>query len=67
VGRHPNPHLGFGAGVHYCLGAPLARLEVAAILAALRTRLPDLELAGPPVRRPDFVMRGLRELRVTRR
>jgi unspecific monooxygenase len=67
VGRHPNPHLGFGAGVHYCLGAPLARLEVAAVLAALRTQLPDLELAAPPVRRPDFVMRGLRELRVTRR
>lgn len=67
VGRHPNPHLGFGLGVHYCLGAPLARVEVAAALAALRSRLPDLELAAPPVRRPDFVMRGLRELRVTRR
>ena len=67
VGRHPNPHLGFGAGVHYCLGAPPARLEVAAILAALRAQLPDLELAGPPERRPDFVMRGLRELRVARR
>jgi unspecific monooxygenase len=67
VGRRPNPHLGFGAGVHYCLGAPLARLEVAAVLDALRTRLPDMALAGPPRRRPDFVMRGLRELRVTAR
>ena len=66
VGRRPNPHLGFGAGVHYCLGAPLARLEVAAVLDALR-RQPDLALAAPPVRRPDFVMRGLRELRVTAR
>jgi cytochrome P450 len=65
VGRRPNPHLGFGAGVHYCLGAPLARLEVAAVLDALRTRLPGMALAGPPRRRPDFVMRGLRELRVT--
>ncbi len=67
VGRRPNPHLGFGAGVHYCLGAPLARLEVAAVLDALRARLPDMALAGPPRRRPDFVMRGLRELRVTTR
>ena len=65
VGRRPNPHLGFGAGVHYCLGAPLARLEMAAVLDALRTRLPGVTLAEPPRRRPDFVMRGLRELRVT--
>jgi unspecific monooxygenase len=64
VGRRPNPHLGFGAGVHYCLGAPLARLEVAAVLDALRTHLPTMALAARPVRRPDFVMRGLRELRV---
>ncbi|WP_250556804.1 cytochrome P450 [Pseudonocardia lacus] len=66
IGRTRNPHLGFGAGVHYCLGAPLARLEVAAALDALRRRLPDLRLAAEPPRRPDFVMRGLTELRVTR-
>jgi cytochrome P450 len=65
VGRHPNPHLGFGAGVHYCLGAPLARLEVAAVLDALRTRLPGMEPAAAPQRRPDFVMRGLLDLSVT--
>jgi unspecific monooxygenase len=64
VGRRPNPHLGFGAGIHYCLGAPLARLEVAAVLDALRTRLPGMTLAAPPRRRPDFVMRGLTELRL---
>ena len=63
--RHPNPHLGFGAGVHYCLGAPLARLEVAATLGALCARLPRLALAAEPVRRPDFTMRGLRKLWVT--
>jgi unspecific monooxygenase len=63
--RNPNPHLGFGAGVHYCLGAPLARLEVAAALEALRARLPALTLAGDPPRRPDFVMRGLVRLPVT--
>jgi cytochrome P450 len=66
VGRTRNPHLGFGAGAHYCLGAPLARLEVAAVLDALRTRMPTLALAAEPPRRPDFVMRGLRELRLTR-
>jgi cytochrome P450 len=69
VGRQPNPHLGFGAGVHYCLGAPLARLEVAATLDALRTTLPGVRLADEPpegcLRRPDFVMRGLRELWLT--
>ncbi len=64
VGRRRNPHLGFGAGVHYCLGAPLARLEVAAVLDALRRRLPGMTLAAAPRRRPDFVMRGLRELRL---
>jgi cytochrome P450 len=64
VGRRRNPHLGFGAGVHYCLGAPLARLEVIAALDALRSRLPGMQLASEPVRRPDFVMRGLRELRL---
>jgi unspecific monooxygenase len=64
VGRRPNPHLGFGAGVHYCLGAPLARLEVAAVLDALRTRLPAMAMAEQPRRRPDFVMRGVRELRL---
>ena len=64
VGRRPNPHLGFGLGVHYCLGAPLARLEMAAVLDALRRRMPGLALAAAPRRRPDFVMRGLQELRV---
>ncbi|MGP4113470.1 cytochrome P450 [Streptomyces sp. 4N509B] len=66
VGRSPNPHLGFGAGIHYCVGAPLARVEIAAALTALVTRLPGLRLAvEDPPRRPEFVMRGLRELPVT--
>jgi cytochrome P450 len=67
VGRTPNPHLGFGAGIHFCLGAPLARVEVQAVLSALRVRLPGIELAAAPPRRPEFVIRGLGELRVTRR
>jgi cytochrome P450 len=65
VTRAPNPHLGFGAGIHYCVGAPLARVEIAAALDALITRMPDLRLAGEPERRPEFVIRGLRTLPVT--
>ncbi|MEV1292996.1 cytochrome P450 [Pseudonocardia sp. NPDC049635] len=65
VGRSPNPHLGFGAGVHYCLGAPLARLEIAEVLRALLFLLPDAAPDGAPVRRPRFVMRGWSELRLT--
>jgi cytochrome P450 len=65
VGRFPNPHLGFGAGIHYCVGAPLARVEIAAALEALVTRLPGLALAGEPERRGEFVIRGLRTFPVT--
>ena len=65
IGRNPNPHLGFGAGIHYCVGAPLARIEVAATLTALTRRLPKLELAEEPVQRAEFVIRGLRSLRLT--
>jgi len=65
VRRAPNNHLGFGAGIHFCLGAPLARLEVQAVLAALRSRLPGITLVRAPQRRPEFVIRGLRGLDVT--
>jgi cytochrome P450 len=47
LGRHPNPHLGFGKGPHYCLGAPLARLETEVALGTLLRRLPGLRLAVP--------------------
>lgn len=65
VGRTPNPHLGFGAGIHYCVGAPLARVEVAAALRVLLDRLPGLRPAGDARRRPEFVIRGLVHLPVT--
>lgn len=65
VGRSPNAHLGFGMGIHYCVGAPLARVEIATALTALTKRLPDLRLAAEPERRPEFVIRGLRTLPVT--
>jgi len=65
VRRSPNNHLGFGAGIHFCLGAPLARVEVQAVLSALRVQLPHLTVARTPVRRPEFVIRGLVGLDVT--
>ena len=65
VGRDPNPHLGFGAGLHYCLGAPLARVELQVSLGVLLDRFPIWSLAGDPVRRPEFVLRGLSSLPVT--
>lgn len=65
LGRTDNPHLGFGAGLHFCLGAPLARVELQASFATLVGRFPRLRLAAEPVRRPEFVIRGLRRLPVT--
>lgn len=56
--RDPNPHIGFGAGIHFCLGAPLARLEMGVSLPALFERFPTIELVGEPERRPTFVLRG---------
>lgn len=58
VRRDPNPHIGFGAGIHFCLGAPLARLEMSVSLPALWEKYPDMSLAQEPVRRPTFVLRG---------
>ncbi|MFH8409140.1 cytochrome P450 [Streptomyces sp. NPDC018019] len=64
LARKDNPHLSFSAGIHYCIGAPLARIELAASLAALLRRAPGLRLAATPERRPNFVIRGLRGLPV---
>ena len=63
--RPRNSPLSFGAGAHYCLGAPLARREAQVALPALLRRFPDLALQGRPVRRPRMNLRGWRELRVT--
>jgi cytochrome P450 len=67
LARRDNQHLGYGHGIHYCLGAPLARLEGQAALATLLTRLPDLRLAVDPADlrwRGGLIMRGLRTLPV---
>jgi cytochrome P450 len=65
VGRAPNPHLTFGAGIHFCLGAPLARAELAASVGALVRRAPKLAPVTEPAYKPGFVVRGLRSLPVT--
>jgi cytochrome P450 len=63
--RPDNQHLGFGSGLHYCFGAPLARLEVHRALAALASRLDNPRLTeDPPPYRPSPVLRGPRHLRV---
>ncbi|MFB7270555.1 cytochrome P450 [Streptomyces sp. NPDC056244] len=67
LARRDNQHLGYGHGIHYCLGAPLARLEGQTALATLLTRLPDVRLAVDPVDlrwRGGLIMRGLRTLPV---
>jgi cytochrome P450 len=64
VGRWPNPHVGFGAGIHFCLGAPLARVELQVALARLLARFPEIELAEEPQVRPTYQFRGYRPLRV---
>ena len=58
LSRHPNPHIGFGAGIHFCIGAPLARIEMSVSLPALIKRFGNLELAEKPLRRQSFVLRG---------
>jgi unspecific monooxygenase len=63
--REPNPHLTFGLGIHFCLGAALARLEMQIALHALVLRLPRLDLAGHFAYGSGFVIRGLSHLPVT--
>ncbi|HEY2959659.1 MAG TPA: cytochrome P450 [Actinomycetota bacterium] len=65
LGRKPNRHVAFGGGIHFCLGATLARTEAGIAIPALLGRLPGLELAGAPVRRDTVTLRGLSSLPVT--
>ena len=62
--REQNPHIGFGAGIHFCLGAPLSRIEMSASLPLLFERFPDLSLKETPKRRPTFVLRGYESILV---
>jgi cytochrome P450 len=62
--RSPNRYLSFGAGIHYCLGAPLAKLEFEILFATILRRMPGLEVVETPAWKPRFVLRGLEALRV---
>ena len=61
IGREPQRNLGFGEGIHHCLGAPLARLEARAVLETMLAG--DLEFeVGEPGRLPQVIIRGISEL-----
>lgn len=64
--RIPQGHMSFSMGLHFCLGAPLARLELQAALPALLMRHPDLRLEGRPRYAPSYHFHGLTRLMVTR-
>ncbi|MBE1532935.1 cytochrome P450 [Actinomadura algeriensis] len=64
LSRDPNPHITFGLGIHYCLGAPLARIELAESYSALMRAAPEMRLAAEPKWKPGFVLRGLEALYV---
>jgi cytochrome P450 len=67
ITRDPNDHLAFGDGIHFCLGAALARLEGAIAFGAMRERFPRLHLADPAAEvkyKGSYFLRGLAELRM---
>ena len=64
VDRDPNNHVAFGVGVHFCLGAPLARMELTESLGALFAAYPALTLTGEPESRGTFVLRGFHRVPV---
>ncbi len=66
VGRDPNPHVSFGFATHFCMGAPMARLEAQVAVGALIARFPKLGLADDaPEYRPNPILRGLKKLELS--
>jgi cytochrome P450 len=62
--REAFPHTSFGAGIHFCVGAPLARLEMEVALQTLFKRMPKMQLSGIPVYRDAYHFHGLEKLSV---
>ena len=65
IARDPNPHIGFGAGIHFCLGGPLARLEMGIALPRLIKAFPKMQIISDPIRRPTFVLRGYEKVEIS--
>ena len=65
ITRADNQHLTFSHGIHYCLGAALARLEGQEVFRAMAERLPNLELTAEPEHREHFVLRGYQAVRLS--
>jgi cytochrome P450 len=65
VSRGDPTHVTFGRGLHHCIGAPLARLEVASVLEELATRYPDAHLVSQPVRHETFVIHGYEAVNIS--
>jgi len=66
VSRTPNSHIAFGGGIHFCLGAPLARLEMNRSLPALFERFPSISIREIPEQRETFVLRGYKKILVSK-
>ena len=68
ITRDPNDHLAFGEGIHYCIGAPLARMEGAIVIASVLERFPHLRLADPGAAlsyKGSYFLRGLASLKMS--
>ena len=63
VTRKPNPHLGFGQGVHMCMGMHLARREITLMFSELHKRIPDIHAVGEPDRLRSNFINGIKHLR----
>lgn len=64
IRRTPNPHLSFGFGEHFCIGASLARLETRVLIDELLRRWPDYQIVGPVIRAPSTLLRQIRSVPV---
>ena len=65
ITRDPNPHIGFGAGIHFCLCGPLARLEMGIALPKFVSAFPNMKIVSEPIRRQTFVLRGYEKVEIS--